>query len=253
VTPLRAAVHRRLDPGGRYGLRVTLFGLAFLLVAVPFGLLLDQIKHNGSLVRIDTSGARSLHDWVRHSPHVVTDLKILTFFGSPIWFYLIVAPAVVWVWHSGHRRLAVFLLVTVFGGGLLDTVVKEVVSRARPSLVDPVATAHGKSFPSGHAMSSTFTYGALLLVFLPVIARRYRPIVVGGAIVLVVAICFSRLALGVHFITDVVGGVVLGLAWLAASTAAFSIWRVERGGPAVAVSEGLEPEAAEDLGVRQSG
>jgi membrane-associated phospholipid phosphatase len=253
VTPFRTGVRRRLDPDGRYGLRLTLFGLAFLLVAIPFGFLLDQIKANGSLVRLDTSAARHLHEWVRHSPQVVTDLKILTFFGSPIWFYVIVTPAVVWVWRSGHRRLAVFLLVTVLGGGVLDTIVKEVVSRARPSLVDPVATAHGKSFPSGHAMSSTFTYGALLLVFLPVIRPRYRPAAVGGAVVLVVAICFSRLALGVHFITDVVGGVVLGLAWLAASTAAFSIWRVERGRPAVEVSEGVEPEVAEDLAARQSG
>lgn len=96
-------------------------------------------------------------------------------------------------------------------------------------------------------MSSTFVYGSLLLTFLPVIGRRYRPVVVGGAMLLVLAIGFSRLALGVHYITDVVGGVVLGLAWLAASTAAFSIWRVERGRPPVDVSEGLEPEAAEDL------
>ncbi|HWI02958.1 MAG TPA: phosphatase PAP2 family protein, partial [Acidimicrobiales bacterium] len=89
------------------------------------------------------------------------------------------------------------------------------------------------------------TYGALVLVFFPVIGRRFRPVVVGGAVLLVVAICFSRLALGVHYITDVVGGVVLGLAWLAASTAAFSIWRVERGRSPVDVSEGVEPEAAD--------
>jgi membrane-associated phospholipid phosphatase len=244
---LRAGVGRRLDPDARYGLRVTLFSVAFLLVAVPFGLLLEQIKNNRALVRIDTSAANNLHDWVRRSPSLVRGLKVLTFFGSPVWFYLIVIPAMIWVWRKGHPRLAIFLAVTTLGGGLLDTVVKEVVNRARPSLVDPVATAHGKSFPSGHAMSSTFTYGALLLVFLPVIARRLRPVVVAGAVVLVAAICFSRLALGVHFITDVLGGVVLGLAWLAASTAAFSIWRVERGRPPVEVSEGLAPEAAEDL------
>jgi len=247
VSGVRAAVDRRLDPEGRYGLRVTLYGVAFLLVAIPFGLLLEQIKYHGALVRIDTSAARHLHNWVRHSPGTVKALKVLTFFGTPVWFYVLVIPAAVYVWRRGRVRLAVYLLVTTFGGGLLDTVVKEVVSRDRPSLVDPVATAHGKSFPSGHAMSSTIVYGALLLVFFPVIARRVRPYLVAGACVLVAAICFSRLALGVHFITDVVGGVVLGLAWLAASTAAFSIWRVERGRPPVEVTEGVEPEAAADL------
>ena len=244
---MRDSLRRRLDPDGRYGLRVTLFAVAFLLVAIPFGLLLDQVQRSGSLIRLDTSAARHLHDWVRQSDDLVRNLKILTFFGSPLWFYVIVTPAVFWVWRRGHTRLAVFLVVTTLGGGLLDTIVKEVVARPRPSMVDPVATAHGKSFPSGHTMSSTVAYGALLLVFLPVIGRRYRPIVFAGAVVLVLSIGFTRLALGVHYITDVAGGFVLGLAWLAASTAAFSTWRVERGRPPVEVGEGLAPEAADDL------
>ena len=242
---VRSRLRRRLDPDERYGLRVTLFAVAFLLVAIPFGLLLNQVQSNGSLIRVDTSAARHLHEWVRHSEDLVTNLKILTFFGSPVWFYVIVTPAVIWVWKRGHPRLAIFLVVTALGGGLLDTVVKEVVDRPRPSLVEPVATAHGKSFPSGHAMSSTFVYGALLLVFLPVIGRRYRLVVFGGTVLLVAAIGFSRLALGVHYISDVLGGYVLGLAWLAASTAAFSTWRVERGRPPVELSEGVEPEAAD--------
>ena len=244
---MRDALRRRLDPDARYGLRVTLFAVAFLLVAIPFGLLLDQVQRSGALIRFDTSAARHLHDWVRHSDDLVRELKILTFFGSPVWFYIIVTPAVLWVWRRGHTRLAVFLIVTTLGGGLLDTIVKEVVGRPRPSMAEPVATARGKSFPSGHAMSSTVAYGSLLLVFMPVIGRRYRPFVFAGAVILVLAIGFSRLALGVHYITDVVGGVVLGLAWLAASTAAFSTWRVERGRPPVDVGEGLEPEAADDL------
>ena len=238
-------LHRRLDPDERYGLRVTLFALAFLLVAIPFGLLLNQVQSNGPLISVDTSAARHLHDWVRRSDELVSQLKILTFFGSPMWFYLIVTPAVIWIWRRGHTRLAVFLIVTALGGGLLDTVVKEAVDRPRPSLVEPVATAHGKSFPSGHAMSSAFVYGALLLVFLPVIGRRYRPVVLAGTVMLVAAIGFSRLALGVHYISDVLGGYALGLAWLAASTAAFSTWRVDRGRPPVDLSEGVEPEAAD--------
>lgn len=241
------AMRRRLDPEARYGLRLTLLAMAFLLVAIPFGWLLRQVRHHGALVRADTSAARDLHGWVRGSPRLVTALRVLTFFGSPPWLWLIVAVAVVLAWRSHHLRLCVFLAVTTLGGGLLDSVVKVAVNRPRPSLVDPVATAHGKSFPSGHAMSSTIVYGALLMVFLPVIARRVRPVIVAAAAVLIGAIGFSRLALGVHYISDVVGGYILGLAWLVASVAAFSTWRVDRGRPPVEPIEGLEPEAAADL------
>jgi membrane-associated phospholipid phosphatase len=247
VTGTGEAVRRRLDPEARYGLRLTLLAVAFLLVAVPFGWLLSQVQHHGTLVRLDTAAARDLHGWVRGSPHLVTALKVLTFFGSPPWLWLLVAVAVVVTWRSHHLRLCVFLAVTTVVGGLLDSVVKVAVDRPRPSLVDPVATAHGKSFPSGHAMSSTIVYGALLMVFLPVLARRLRPAVVTLAATLVVAIGFSRLALGVHYISDVVGGYVLGLAWLVASVAAFSTWRVERGRAPVEPMAGLEPEAAADL------
>ena len=244
---LRDSLRRRLDPEERYGLRLTLLALAFLLVAVPFGWLLAQVEGEGSLVRVDTSAARHLHEWVRGSPATVRFLEIVTFLGSPLWFYVVVIPAAIFVWRRHHARLAVFLAVTVLGGGLLNSVLKAIVDRPRPSLVDPVAVAEGHSFPSGHAMSSTVVYGALLLVFLPVVARRLRPPVIGLAVVLVAGIGFTRLALGVHYISDVVGGFVLGLAWLAASTAAFSTWRVERGRPPVHPLEGLEPEAAADL------
>lgn len=241
------ACRRRLDPEERYGLRLTLLAVAFLLVAVPFGWLLSQVEGQGSLVRVDTSAARSLHEWARDSPATVRVLKVVTFLGSQLWLYAVVIPAALFVWRRHHVRLAVFLAVTVAGGGILNSVVKVAVDRPRPVLVDPVAVADGRSFPSGHAMSSTVAYGALLLVFLPVVARRLRPLVVAACVVLVAAIGFTRLALGVHYISDVVGGFVLGLAWLAASTAAFSTWRLERGRPGVQPMEGLEPEAAADL------
>lgn len=241
------ALRRRLDPDERYGLRLSLLAVAFLLAAVPFGWLLSQVVGDGSLVRLDTAAARHLHGWVRRSPALVDRLEIVTFLGSPAWLWLLVTPAALWAWWRHHARLGVFLAVTALGGGVLGALVKEAVGRPRPSLVDPVATAQGQSFPSGHAMSSTVVYGALLLVFLPLVARRLRPAAVAGAALLVGAIGFSRLALGVHYISDVLGGHVLGLAWLAASVAAFSTWRVERGAAPVEPSEGLEPEAAADL------
>lgn len=241
-------VRRRLDPEDRYGLRLTLLAVALVLVAVPFGVLLDQVVRSGPLVRADTAAANDLHGWVRGSPGAVRALQVVSFLGSPPWLTIIVVAAVVFTLRHRRVRLAVFLVATTVAGGLIDTAVKIAVDRDRPSLEAPVATAHGQSFPSGHAMSSTVAYGALLLVLLPAVPARARRPVMAFAAVLVLAIGFTRLALGVHYITDVLGGYVLGLAWLAASTAAFSVWRVERGRPPVEPLEGLEPEAAADLG-----
>jgi undecaprenyl-diphosphatase len=244
---LPAAVKRRLDPGERYGLRVTLFALALVLVGIPFGLLLDQVKSNGPLVKLDTSAANHLHGWVAAHPGVEETFRVLSFLGSPPWFYLLLGSAAVFWWfRGGHRRLSIYLLVTGLMGGAVDTAVKIAVNRDRPSLEDPIATAHGKSFPSGHTMLSTYGYGALLLSFLPLIPRRWRGVAIGAWLLMVASIGFARLGLGVHYISDVLGGFVLGLAWLVAATAAFSIWRVERGKPAVEPTKGLEPEVARD-------
>src|SRR5215217_5770071 len=86
-------VRRRTDPGARYGLRVTLFALAVVLVGIPFGFLLQQITASGPLVRIDTAAARTLHGHVVRHPAVIEVLRVISFLGGPIWFYLLV-PAV---------------------------------------------------------------------------------------------------------------------------------------------------------------
>jgi undecaprenyl-diphosphatase len=247
MTLLPAALRRRLDPEARFGLRVTLLATALVLVGVPFGLLLEQVKRNGPLVRADTYAANHLHGWVLSHPWVETAMRVMSFLGSPPWFYLLLGSAALFWWFRGaHRRLTVFLLTTGLVGGLVDTLVKVAVDRERPSLVHPIATAHGKSFPSGHTMLATYGYGALLLTFLPLLPRRLHRPAIGAWLATVALIAFSRLGLGVHYISDVLGGFVLGLAWLVAMTAAFSVWRVERGRPAVEPTEGLEPEVARD-------
>ncbi len=225
---MRTWFRGRLDPEERYGLRLSLVAAALFLVAVPFGWLLNQVARKGSLVRSDTAAARRLNDWASDTPAFVDVLKVVTFFGAPLWCYLLVVPTALLLWKRHLPRLAVFLLATTAGGGLLNTALKLAVNRPRPSVLDPVATAHGRSFPSGHAMASTIVYGALLLVILPSVRPERRRLAVAGSVFMVLMVGFSRLALGVHYLSDVVAGYVLGCAWLAASTAAFSIWRVER-------------------------
>jgi undecaprenyl-diphosphatase len=236
-------VARKLSPVGRYGLRATLFGIAVVLVGIPFGLLLEQVVREGTLTEWDSAFAEHLHRWVVDRPVAVDVLEVISFMGKPIFlFFLIGIPATILL-ARGKRRSTVFLIVTSIGGGLVDTAVKVAVSRPRPEFDDPVAHAFGQSFPSGHAMSSIICYGGLVLVVLPMVSRRGRPALIGAAAAIVIAISVSRLALGVHFLSDVLGGLVLGAAWLVASVAAFEIWREERGKrPTQPLKEGVEPE-----------
>lgn len=236
-------IRARLDPAQRYGLRVTLFAIAVILVAVPFGILLDQVTDEGPLTRVDTAVVDALHESFRDLGWFINVLKAISFLGSPPWFYLVIGLSTLFFWRRDERRIAVYLTVTNLMGGVIDTAVKVWVDRPRPELEDPVATAIGKSFPSGHTMASTVGYGSLLLAFMPLIPPRWRVRAVVGYVVIVCLIAFTRLGLGVHYMSDVLGGVVLGLAWLAAATAAFSIWRRERRRPGVKVMEGVEPEA----------
>ncbi len=241
---LAQMLRRRLEPAERYGLRLTLVAVALVLLAVPFSYLLLEVLRDGQLTRLDHDVAGSLHQWVVDQPGLVPAVKGVSLLGKPLWLALAVAGGSAFVYWRGRRRLALYLVVTAIGGGLVDTLVKVAVNRPRPVVDSPLAIAFGKSFPSGHAMSATVTYGALLLVFLPALPRRWRVVALLGTISLVLAIGASRLMLGVHFVSDVFAGWTLGLAWLSGATAAFSIWRTDEGRGPVEVTEGVEPEAA---------
>jgi len=226
-----------------------LLGIAIILVAVPFATLLFQVVAKGPLTRLDGDIANKLNDLVYESDVAVRVLETISWFGKPIWFYILIGSAVLWLWRKGQRRLVWFLVVTSLGGGIVDTVVKILVDRPRPIVDHPIHEAFGKSFPSGHAMSSLVSYGALYLVFVPAFrTRRSRHVALAVTLAICLAIGSSRLLLGVHFLSDVLGGYVLGLAWLIGSVAVFEIWRKEEGRPVTdPIEEGVEPEAAPDL------
>jgi membrane-associated phospholipid phosphatase len=181
-----------------------------------------------------------------HRHHSFTSaMRLASDLGSSVAWWIILIPVVGWLAYRRLPRLAAFVVVTAVGSSLLNTAIKVAVNRARPHLADPVAIASGKSFPSGHAQAAIVGYGILLLVFLPVIARRARPWVTAAAVLMVLLIGFSRIALGVHYFSDVIGGFLIGGAWLFAMTAAFSAWRIEEGKTPVHPSEGLEPGLTE--------
>jgi undecaprenyl-diphosphatase len=233
----------------RFESRALLLGVALVLVGIPFGLLLHQVVEEGPLTGLDERTARWLHDRFHDQDLVVTPMRIASWVGRGTVLTVVVGAAVLWLLHRRQRRLALFLVVASVGGGLISSGVKLAVGRERPVWEDPLATAFGKSFPSGHALSSIVCFGALLVVFLPFVARRWRRAAVAATAVLIVAIGVSRLVLGVHYLSDVLGGYALGAAWLAGMVALFETWREERGRrPTEPLREGLEPEVATQRG-----
>lgn len=241
------AAARQLRPVARYELRMLLLGVAVVLVGIPFGALLQQVTTDGPLTALDESAAQWLNQRVHGNDVAVAVLEVVSFLGKPIFLVFAVGLPGVWLLRRGASKLVLFLAVTCIGGGVVDTLVKLAVGRPRPELDDPITEAFNHSFPSGHAMGATFCFGSLLVVFAPLLSRRHRVAALVGVIVLCLAIGFSRLALGVHFISDVLGGYVLGLAWLAGAVAVFETWRVDRGRrPTNPITEGVEPEEARE-------
>jgi undecaprenyl-diphosphatase len=225
--------------------RIAVIGAGALL----FGVLLVLVRLQWlPLESVDHGIAASLNHAVAGHHAIVLVLGFVSRLGSFGILGWLVIVGVVLLTVRRRYRLALYLAAAMVGELILDPTLKIAVGRLRPVVSHPIATGGGNSFPSGHALASIVGYGALLLVFAPALHRRARTPVVAGLAVLVAAIGFSRLALGVHYLSDVVGAWALGIAWLGLSAYAFELWRYEHGRRVTRpVAEGLEPEAARDL------
>jgi membrane-associated phospholipid phosphatase len=241
-------------PATRFGARAVLSALALILVAVPGALTLVLVQEKWApLLRADEGARDSLHEYAVTHTGFVAAMQLTSDSGSGRAWQVIMTAVAAWLLWRRLPRLALFVVVTAVGSSLLNTAVKAAVDRLRPVLTDPVAQASGPSFPSGHAQSAIVGYAVLLLVFLPVLHGVWRRVAVTLAVFMVLAIGFSRVALGVHYVSDVVGGFVLGAAWVAAMAAAFNAMRVDHGRRPVDVTKGLEPEHAPRLAGHETG
>jgi membrane-associated phospholipid phosphatase len=213
-----------------FGARAVLAGTALALVAVPFALTLLLVEERWApLLRVDVGALDGLHGYAVTHPGFVDAMQLISDSGSALAWVVVLAVVTVWLLWRRLPRLALFVVVTAAGSSLLNTVAKTVVHRPRPVLIDPVAHEPGLSFPSGHAQAAMVGYALLLVIFLPILHGAWRATAVTLAVFMVLAIGLSRVALGVHYASDVVGGFVLGAAWVTAMAAAFSATHFDRG------------------------
>ena len=216
--------------GARYAGRLGLALLVLLGGVLPYLLLsLLVSRHWGPLQRLDTSAEVAVHQvvlgagWLRSAAFAATAL------GAAPCRIVVTVVVAAGLLLTARRRLALFLVVTVVGGTLANSGLKALVGRARPLFDDAIATEPSSSFPSGHTMGATVLAASLLLLAWPALGRRWRPLASLATVLVVAAVAASRVLLGVHYLSDVVGAVLAGLVWVALSAVAFLGWRADRG------------------------
>jgi undecaprenyl-diphosphatase len=229
----------------RLGIRLLVASLAaFLLSGLFAGLLALVDTQWQPLEDLDEDTTKTLNEYVLDHRVWVRPLQATSYIFHAWVFRFIVAVLVVWLFYRGARRLAAWAVTTIVVGGLIGVVLKVVVNRPRPELESPISDAPGGSFPSGHAMTAAVGSAVIVLLLLPLLKAGWRAAAWAVAAIVTLASGFCRIALGVHFVSDVLAGWILGIAVVAATAAAFEMWRRDAGRPPVhPLTDGLAPEA----------
>ncbi|PJM84144.1 hypothetical protein CH313_09410 [Streptomyces sp. TSRI0384-2] len=164
------------------------------------------------LANWDASVAVAAHEAAVGHPGATRVNRVLSdWVWDPWTMRAVVAAAVLWLWWRGTTRLAVAVGGACLAAALVQQLLKAAVGRERPEWPDPVDSAHFAAYPSGHAMTATVTCG--LVVWVLHLSRVGRPVLVSAwtvAAVSVAGVGATRVWLGVHWPTDVLGGWLLG-------------------------------------------
>jgi undecaprenyl-diphosphatase len=235
------------DSDTSLGLRLGVAAAAALLLLVPFALLAALVVGDwGPLHDLDSTVTNALHGFAIGHPGWVRAMVVWSFVFDPNSWRVAAVLLAVWLLRRGARPLAIWVLTTMTVGGVLGALLKLLVGRHRPDLLDPVARAVGFSFPSGHALNNALGAGVFVLVLLPFVRDRpvRRVVLWVAAIVIPLVTAFCRVGLGLHWTSDVVAGLFLGFAVVAGMAAAYETWRGRR--PAQVAAEGVDPDVTRE-------
>jgi undecaprenyl-diphosphatase len=225
------AMHARIAP------RIDRFSIYLPVVAIIAGGLVlafvagDAFADLAEMMHANSPQLRRIDTAVHDAAVYYRDTSSTTFFvaaamtGSPTGLGVI-SLAVILAIALRHRYRAIYLAVTIAGGAILNLVLKSMFERQRPDLSAALRHAHGYSFPSGHAMGSTVVFGSLAyLIFRTKWPWRLRSFLMSLSIAAIIAVCASRIYLGVHWTSDIGAGISAGGLWVGATTTAYEVFR----------------------------
>jgi membrane-associated phospholipid phosphatase len=229
IAALTAFLKARLSRQGYYGLNLTIGALLLVGATWLFGAIAEDVVTGEPLTFVDVRFSAWLQ--AHHQRSLIRAMLVITHLHSMAAVSVLTIAFALYLFRRSDRYWVVTLLLTVFGGMLLNVVLKNVFHRARPLFDNPILTFSSYGFPSGHTMAATCFYAVVATFAIRRIrAWPARILVVTLATLMVLLVGFSRIYLGAHYLSDVLGATMEGLAWLAfCLTAVDTIRRVRHG------------------------
>lgn len=214
MNQVRPHYSERLKKFGKTHVSTILCLVALLIAAALFAAIAEDVAEGDPMTIMDVRFSAWVH---AHPAATVTFLMRVVSYIHSLWFVGVATLGLsVYWWIKRLRDWALILLSTVFGGMLLNFLLKDIFLRARPRFDPPVLMLTTYSFPSGHTMTATVFYGALSWFVLSRsdnwISRLFG---VALPAIMIPLVGFSRIYLGAHYPSDVLGAIAEGLAWLA--------------------------------------
>lgn len=223
---LRERLHQirdRLPPSvARYLTLHLIVGFVFSLgCLLVFADIAEDVFENDFIVNVDLALANDLQG--RATPQSTEIYRFISLFGSQIVYLFSVVLGAYYLWRRRWLHLGIWIA-AIAGGELLNSLLKAIFARPRPVFVNPQVVERFFSFPSGHAMLSMIAYGLLAYFVVQIVRNRIaRIFVVFAAVLMIVLIGISRMALGVHYLSDVIAGYMAGGVWLGVCITAMQI------------------------------
>ncbi|MEY2504995.1 MAG: hypothetical protein QOJ05_207 [Verrucomicrobiota bacterium] len=218
----------RFSPEGYLGLHLTIGIIVTLAAGWWFGDIAEDMSSNAAARLLDDS----ITAWfqLHATPLLTTISRVASFFGSVLFLTLGTITVVVVLARRAWRYRLLATVLIMGGGSQLNLLLKHFFHRQRPVLENPLVTLSSFGFPSGHTMGATVFYGLLALLFAHSSESwTARVLAVWAAALAIGLIGASRIYLGAHYFTDVIGAIAIGLAWLAFSWTGVETLRRWRG------------------------
>jgi undecaprenyl-diphosphatase len=195
------------------GLELLIGLVVAVLAGAFFGWLGEEVLEGGTQVLDDHLRAIVNH---RATPTLTEVMRLASSWGAPARLSLVAAVAVALFLRRGWRRGALLVAITLLGAGLIDAGLKLLFGRERPvAFFEDYPSPTSYSFPSGHTLFATAFFGGLAVLLWPRLRRQeIRMLVCVVAFALICLIGFSRIYLGVHYPSDVLGGLAAGTVWV---------------------------------------